>query len=1136
MSMHYCPYCMTQVPEGESCPNCGLTAGTYVPSPHHLPPGTILMGRYLIGRVLGEGGFGITYIGCDLRLELKIAIKEYYPVDRATRNASASTDVTSFIGPSAKSFERGKQKFLNEARVMARMDKQQVIVSVRDFFEANNTAYIVMEYVEGTTFHDLVEQRGGRIPPDELFPMIEPLFRALSVVHESGLIHRDISPDNLMLENGEVRLLDFGCAREASHGTETMTIALKHGYAPLEQYQQKGQGPWTDIYALCATIYFCLTGKAPPQALDRIAEDNLLLPRKLGIPLTETQERALIKGLHIKPNRRYQTVEELRAALYAPGGEIPAPDPKPEPEPIPVPEPEPVLVTEPVPMPEPEPAEEPKPVNRRRWLPIGAAVAALVLIIFFVAKGMSGATDGGDLPGADVFKGDQMGQPLDSTDREDSDEEETEIAAAPTGVSFEDAHVLTEEEWQDEEAVLQLLADDSVTALVLPEGAYAEWGINQTGFLLTKPLLIQEGGTWVTDNVTLEGDGYLQVEGAFSCDGVLRLKGSGTRVYVTGESGVYYSYDNTIIWTDSEENLVIESGMTPSEVGTKELVFSESVFDDAVSVTTLAELRAAVESGRAISIDADIVLEGDFWVEQPVRVSEGVTLEMGETSIGASCMVCYGTVSGGVYMDSGIFVNYGTSTLKTERGDVCSLWFQGDAVLLNYGSITADDCSRMWEDSLLMNLGDFYADDFYLVSGNMVNYGVVTTVSYGEGSGGDSFCVEQDSFFRNDGSIYVTEGTTFYNDGRILNTGELVIERGSTFANAVLQNNGVLRVENDADIRNEGGICYGSGVFELGNAEMTVYRSPEDLPEDAGTVSNTEEFLAALEDGSVKAIRIVGDVDVGQDVTLKKDVYVDGGSLTVGNFATLRCYGCSIVLMDTGDTDYDITLHVYDLVLMEGAQLWMQAFTNLSLDEGGGLTVDNGMIWVCGAFLHLPNSSINMTNHAAFYMEYGSLNMDGVSLTMEDSFFMPPLSGDLSASDLDIRIGTGSYFFCAADASLKESSIVVEAGGYLQNTAEYLNLRSCTVEIQEGGNFDNSYSNLSLLSDSTLVNYGGVSFGGWDEFTVTIHGTFQNYGDAHVYLVNFKFDRPIENEGTIWYGDERTLDPADVTGNAPVFE
>ena len=322
MDKRFCPYCMNPLTEDGACPACGLAAENYVPSPHHLPPGTVLLSRYLLGRVLGEGGFGITYIGFDLRLELKVAIKEYYPVELAVRNAAVSTIVTSYIGPSSISFERGKQKFLHEARTMARMDKQQVIVGVRDFFEANNTVYIVMEYIEGTTLAALAEQRGGRIAPDELFRVIEPLFAALSALHEAGLIHRDISPDNLMLENGEVLLLDFGCAREPTDRSNTRTVSFKHSYAPLEQYQESGQGPWTDIYALCATIYHCLTGLAAPRALDRIGDDKLIRPSSLGVPITPQQERSLLKGLRLQPNRRFQTVKELWAALYAPSGEI----------------------------------------------------------------------------------------------------------------------------------------------------------------------------------------------------------------------------------------------------------------------------------------------------------------------------------------------------------------------------------------------------------------------------------------------------------------------------------------------------------------------------------------------------------------------------------------------------------------------------------------------------------------------------------------------------------------------------------------------------------------------------------------------------------------------------------------------
>ena len=255
----FCPYCMSRVAPGQSCPVCGLTQGAYTPAPHHLPLGTILAGRYLVGRALGEGGFGITYIGCDLRLEMKVAIKEYFPVDRVSRFSETSLSVISRVGTESQDYDQGLKRFLYEARTMARMEKQPQIVMVRDYFEANHTAYIVMEYVEGTNFMQLTAQRGGRIAAGELLPLIEPLFSALSAVHAAGLIHRDISPDNLMLERGSVRLLDFGCARESARGTETMTIALKQGYAPIEQYQRKGQGPWTDVYALSATIYYCLT-------------------------------------------------------------------------------------------------------------------------------------------------------------------------------------------------------------------------------------------------------------------------------------------------------------------------------------------------------------------------------------------------------------------------------------------------------------------------------------------------------------------------------------------------------------------------------------------------------------------------------------------------------------------------------------------------------------------------------------------------------------------------------------------------------------------------------------------------------------------------------------------------------------
>ncbi len=360
--MHYCPYCMTPVEPNTPCPTCGLTMGSYHPASHHLPPGTMLMDRYLLGRVLGEGGFGITYIGYDNRLDLRVAVKEYFPPTMVGRDATHTLEVQRYNGTVSQGFDQGKDRFLREARAMGRMDKTPEIVAVRDFFEANDTAYIVMEYIDGTTFKELVAQHGGVLPADQLLTMIKPLFGALEALHKDNLIHRDISPDNIMLESGKVRLLDFGCAREALEGSETMTVMLKEGFSPIEQYQRKGQGPWTDVYSLAATIYYCITGRIPPQPLDRLVDAELIPPRQLGAALTERQEKALLKALNLNPPRRYRSIQEFYAALYeAPAEEPvlpPAPPEPPEPPEPPAPPIPPTVVELPEP---PGPREEPGP-------------------------------------------------------------------------------------------------------------------------------------------------------------------------------------------------------------------------------------------------------------------------------------------------------------------------------------------------------------------------------------------------------------------------------------------------------------------------------------------------------------------------------------------------------------------------------------------------------------------------------------------------------------------------------------------------------------------------------------------------------------------------------------------------------
>ena len=286
---------------------------------HCLRKGTRLIGRYTIEKVLGQGGFGITYLGIDELHEKKVAIKEFFPQGIVTRNIEYEDAVTvTFVGKK-DNYNKGKEKFLKEARIMARFSKDEGIVKVQDFFEINNTAYIVMEYLEGITLKQYLREN-ERIEPEELLELFVPLIESLDEIHSQGLIHRDISPDNIMvLLGGKIKLMDFGAARDyTDFGEKSLSLILKPGYAPPEQYQTHGvQGPWTDIYALCATMYKCLTGENPPDAIERVMDDNLKEISEFGIPVSKQMEETIIKGMSISARNRYQNIEEFCEDLYA---------------------------------------------------------------------------------------------------------------------------------------------------------------------------------------------------------------------------------------------------------------------------------------------------------------------------------------------------------------------------------------------------------------------------------------------------------------------------------------------------------------------------------------------------------------------------------------------------------------------------------------------------------------------------------------------------------------------------------------------------------------------------------------------------------------------------------------------------
>ena len=282
---------------------------------YYLPEGTILDGRYRIIRVLGCGGFGITYEAINENTNGRVAIKEFYNRNYMGR---INKDIVLTDGEMQAPFQKAKERFLREARRLRDYSSEPGVVHIRNYFEQNNTAYIVMEYIGGISLQEYFDRK-GRIEAGRLFQLLYPLMVTLEKIHKSGVVHRDISPDNIKFPDDPdgaagIKLIDFGSARDYMDD-RTYTIELKEGYAPPEQYSGHEQGPWTDVYALCAVLYRGITGQKPIRSLLRKIKDELLMPSQMGIPIDPKLEKILKKGLNIEKEKRYQNLEELLAEL-----------------------------------------------------------------------------------------------------------------------------------------------------------------------------------------------------------------------------------------------------------------------------------------------------------------------------------------------------------------------------------------------------------------------------------------------------------------------------------------------------------------------------------------------------------------------------------------------------------------------------------------------------------------------------------------------------------------------------------------------------------------------------------------------------------------------------------------------------
>lgn len=320
-----CVGCMKPLTAEGRCAYCGLQQDKYRPILRCLRPGMCLRDRYVLGRVLGEGSFGISYIAWDCLMDTVVAIKEYFPASLVSRHISEEdedTNVYKYEKRESQKYQESLKKYLGEAKILSAYYDLDGIVSVRDFFYANNTAYIVMGYVDGISVKEYVE-KNGPIEGEKFLRMLEPVIQSLAKVHQTGVLHRDISPDNMLLTRDEkLVLIDFGAARKENiNMTRSMTVVFKRGFSPEEQYRTRGQqGAWTDVYALCATAYYALTGKAPDESIQRVLEDDMpSLTEMTDVDLPMQQKRAFMKGMTVDFHHRYQTMDELYQGLYQQG-------------------------------------------------------------------------------------------------------------------------------------------------------------------------------------------------------------------------------------------------------------------------------------------------------------------------------------------------------------------------------------------------------------------------------------------------------------------------------------------------------------------------------------------------------------------------------------------------------------------------------------------------------------------------------------------------------------------------------------------------------------------------------------------------------------------------------------------------
>lgn len=993
---------------------------------------------------MGQGGFAITYKGWDLREGEPVAIKEYYPNGFAIRDAAQSPEVS--CPEDSRIFAENKKRFMREAAVLTQFGNHGQIVQILDCFEEHNTAYIVMEYVDGITLKDHVRRNGGKIGWEEAREIVKSLIEALIPLHKHGIIHRDLSPENIMiLPDGGLKILDFGAVKQIDEAmevgirlTKPTEAIVKQGYAPIEQYQSHGNlGPWTDVYALCATIYYCLTGNVPLDAPARIVTPVSIELASRGVAISEKEEAAIVKGMELLIQDRIQSMEELYDELF-------------------------VITAEP----------ETECGNRKRKVFVLAAGIGLLVLAVVTALLVSIKS------GRYVLR------------------EGDDLAAC--------------------------LRREEIKEIIIPEGvscAVAEVAVD-------KCVTVEDGASLSVGNLIVTESGYVKVEGTLDIgSAVMHLFGAEPRVEIT-DGGELVTNTHTLIWTESADNLKMqaESDGITTVSGHCLLFEEEEAFRDAASVTTYEELKAALETGRPVSIDADIAVPEQVNFRTAVRVSENVTLtRMDENTdwmvlTEGTVFVNHGTVRGGLCVNGGYILNYAHLDMRDVNS--VSLWLEGRGILVNKGTMDAYNVSRVWADAQMYNLSILNAYHFLLLGGSMVNAGEIHVFQTPQGMGRAGFTLSNGSVLYNKGSLTTEDDSRVENFGCIENTGRMRMGERVVFCNSILHNEGYFESARTANLNEVSGIYYGGGEFYLPRkAGLRLFEVQEESRSaDIVQVKTKEELYSALERDDITQILIQERIRVAEDLNVNKELFVEG-SLIVEEGASVTIQSSRMTLLSGG------SLSAAKVSLLDQTQMIVEEGAQLKITGGGELWLkEQSLLLSRGGEVFLEQAYLSVENASCLVMMQSGMNADGAAIhVLEGAVFADAICDERNVRELGVTIDSGSELHLSGNVMLQNAEISVKDGSLI-NSARYLTLVQSTLFVGESGELYNAFCS-TRMNETNVRNEGSMGAYGWIENGLTLsHTSLVNTGYMEFSpILEIDGNSIIENNGIFYlliYNDE----------------